>query len=98
MKKKLFTTILAGAIAVAAVLPMAVQAGRGGAGPMAGTSGRGTGTQDRLRDGSCTTSTTTQTGTGTRAGKVYGPGDGTGNLATGGTRPLNGTGYGAPSK
>jgi hypothetical protein len=92
MKKKLFTTILAGAIAVAAVLPMAVQAGRGGAGPMAGTSGRGP--PDRLRDGSCNTSTTTQAGTGTRAGKVYGPADGTAPAP----RPMDGTGYGAPSK
>jgi hypothetical protein len=89
----MFTTILAGAFAVTAILPLAVQAGRGN-GPLGGTSQTQRGTQDRLRDGSCTTSTTTQAGTGTRAGKVYGPGDGTGNMGTG---PKDGTGYGAPS-
>jgi hypothetical protein len=48
--------------------------------------------QQRLRDGSCTQSGTSQ-GAKTKAGKTYGPGDGTGYQGVG---PKDGTGYGAP--
>jgi hypothetical protein len=95
MNKKMFTTILAGALTITAVLPLAVQAGRGNGGSTGGTTLQTqTRTQDRLRDGSCATSTNTQAGTVSKSGNTYGPGDGTGNAV----RPQDGTGYGAPSR
>jgi hypothetical protein len=47
--------------------------------------------QQRLRDGSCTQSGTSAK---TKAGKTYGPGDGTRYQEEG---PKDGTGYGAPA-
>jgi hypothetical protein len=98
MKKIFWTTVVAGALMVTAIVPLTVQAGRGNGGPMGGTSLQ-TRAQDRdqsrLRDGSCTNTTSTQAGSGFKRGNTYGPGDGTGN---GGVGPKDGTGYGAPSK
>ena len=100
MNRKFFTTIVAGALMITSALPLTVQAGRGGGGQMGGASLQTQNRiqdrdQSRLRDGSCTNSTPTQAGSGIKKGKIYGPGDGTGNAGVG---PKDGTGYGAPSQ
>jgi hypothetical protein len=95
--RKLIVPIMAGALLITSVLPLAVEARRGGGGQGGGfASQNGIQNQDRarLRDGSCLNSTT-QAGPGLRKGKGYGPGDGTGNTGAG---PKDGTGYGAPSQ
>jgi hypothetical protein len=97
MKRKIFNTFLAGALAVTIALPLAVQAGRG-SGPMGGAGQQlQNRTQDRdqlrKRDGSCLNQTGTQAGSRVKGGNAYGPGDGTGNAGVG---PKDGTGYGAP--
>jgi hypothetical protein len=98
MKRKIFNTLLAGALAVTVALPCAVQAGRGN-GPMAGTGQQlQNRTQDRdqlrKRDGSCVNQTGAQAGSRSKSGNIYGPGNGTGY---GGVGPKDGSGYGAPA-
>lgn len=98
MKRKMFKTFLAGALALSTALPFAVEAGRGNS-PMGGGGQQLQGrTQDRdqlrTRDGSCLNQTGTQSGSRVKGGNVYGPGDGTGNAGVG---PKDGTGYGAPT-
>ena len=98
MKKKIFNTFLAGALAATIALPFAVQAGRGN-GPMGGGGQQlQTRTQDRdqlrKRDGSCLNQTGAQAGSRSKSGNTYGPGDGTGY---GGVGPKGGSGYGAPA-
>lgn len=44
-----------------------------------------------------TESAVSATGGKTKKGNAYGPGDGTGNIATGVDPPKDGTGYGAPA-
>jgi hypothetical protein len=97
MKRKIFSTFLAGALVVTTALPFAVQAGRGN-GSMGGSGQQMQNrTQDRdqlrQRDGSCN-QTGAQAGSRNKSGNIYGPGNGTGN---GGVGPKDGTGYGAPS-
>jgi hypothetical protein len=100
MKTKIGLTLLAGAFALAAVLPAPAMAGRGG--KMGGQAIQ-TQTQtqprvrdqQRLRDGSCADPAKAQSGTMQKKGNIYGPGDGTGNA---GAAPKDGTGYGAPSQ
>lgn len=99
MNKKMFNLFLAGALSVTTALPLAVQAGRGGNGPMGQNglqtqTGTRTGSQLRMRDGSCTNPVGAQSGTRSRSGKHYGPGDGSGN---GGFGPQDGSGNGAPA-
>ncbi len=101
MKKGFGVGLMAAVLAVGLILPMTLSA----AGPKGGNMGGQAlqtqtrtmdqiRTQDRLRDGSCTTGTATPSGAANKMGKTYGPGDGTGNMGTG---PRNGTGYGAPA-
>lgn len=98
MKTKIGLTLLAGAFALATVLPAPAMAGRGG--KMGGQAIQ-TQTQtqprvrdqQRLRDGSCTDPAKAQSGTMQKKGNIYGPGDGSGPIA-----PKDGTGYGAPSQ
>ena len=96
--KKFVVPLIAGALLISAALPFAVEARRGGGGPMGGTFQQ-TGPQDRdrlrLRDGSCLNSNTTQAGTRFKRGNAYGPGDGRGNAGNG---PKDGSGYGARSR
>lgn len=98
MKTKIGLTLLAGAFALAAVLPAPAMAGRSG--KMGGQAiqtqtqtQQKVRDQQRLRDGSCADPAKTQSGTMQKKGNTYGPGDGSGPLA-----PKDGTGYGAPSQ
>lgn len=102
MKKRIGTVILTGALAAAMVLPMtatAVFAGRGGGKGQNLQTQTGTmhqvGVQHRMRDGSCLDPVKEGGGAMKMRGNTYGPGDGTGNM---GDRPMDGTGYGAPSQ
>jgi hypothetical protein len=96
--KKIFVPLIAGALLVTTAFPFAVQAGRGGGGPMGGPclqTGAQNGNHLRLRDGSCLNGKTTRAGFGLRRGRGYGPGDCMGNAGIG---PKDGTGYGARSQ
>ena len=98
MKTKIGLTLLAGAFALAIVLPGPAAAGRSG--KMGGQAiqtqtQQKVRDQQRLRDGSCADPAKTQSGTMQQKGNTYGPGDGTGNAGVG---PKDGTGYGAPSQ
>jgi len=102
MKKKLGTVVMTGALVVAIAFPLTAIAGPAGKGgarvQKAQTQTRTTEqirARQRLRDGSCLDPATADAGTKQKKGSAYGPGDGTGNL---GDRPLDGTGYGAPSQ
>ena len=102
MKRKLGAVILAGAFLTAASLPVDAFAGPGGRGSMGGATNQvrsieRTRTWDRLHlhDGFRIDPARESAGTMERKGHTYGPGDGTGTL---GDRPMDGTGYGAPSE
>lgn len=102
MKRKLGTVILSGALIATMALPMTVTAGPAGRGRARGQSLQSqTRTMDqirnrqRLRDGSCLDPAKAGTRTMQKKGNTYEPGDGNGNL---GDRPMDGTGYGAPSQ
>jgi len=96
MKSKLMVTLAVGALMITTALPLAAQAGRGN-GQMGGGAQMQTRTQtpsqQRLRDGSCTTPAGTQAGSGLKKGNAYGPGNGTGPF-----HPQDGTGYGARNR
>ena len=102
MKKRIGTVILAGALAAAMALPVtatAVFAGRGGGKGQSLQTRTGTMHQMRVRhrnrDGSCLDPSKEGLKTMQKRGNTYGPGDGTGIM---GDRPMDGTGYGAPSQ
>ncbi len=102
MKKRIGTVILTGTLAAAMALPVtatAVFAGRGGGKGQSLQTRTGTMHQMRIRhrhrDGSCLDPSKEGPKTMQKRGNTYGPGDGTGNM---GDRPMDGTGYGAPSQ
>jgi hypothetical protein len=98
MKKRIGTVILTGALVAAMALPVtatSVFAGRGGGKGQSLQTHTRTRDQHRLRDGSCLDPAKEGAGTMRKKGNTYGPGDGTGNM---GDRPMDGTGYGAPSQ
>jgi hypothetical protein len=102
MKSKLGTVIMTGALIATMALPMTATAGPAGRG-RARSQGLQTQTRImdqsrerlRLRDGSCLDPAKAGESTKGKRGNTYGPGDGTGNQ---GDRPMDGTGYGAPSQ
>lgn len=102
MMKILGTAIFTGAFAVMAALPVTATAGPAGRGRAIGNSiktqthaGEQIRERQHLRDGSRLDPAKAGAGTVEKRGYTYGPGDGTGNL---GDRPMDGTGYGAPSQ
>jgi hypothetical protein len=102
MKRNLGAAILTGALIATMALPMTAYAGPAGRG-RARSQGLQTQTRtmdqsrerQRLRDGSCLDPSKAGARKMQKRGNTYGPGDETGNQ---GDRPMDGTGYGAPSQ